>query len=218
MTVNHTFKTANPEHLAVFEQAKVAYKDHWGRITAWAQGIHPNAMAYGSSRRPANAQGVSGLTGPKVKTNPERTYSPTRVDTLDPVPEGWRWMKTYDCYRPITSKAGTKAKEAIKDINAQGVPDATYVLMQALGLPTEVWMPGHVYWPGTWIDLEGSIWICYGVRLDADNRSEGSAQRQEKYLPDVLPEGLTEQPLSSFHLAREQWDAAHPKTDEDEVA
>lgn len=199
MTVQHVFKTTSAAHKKVYNEAEAAYIAHRHRIIDTVAALHPGAVAYGSMNRWNGRQTVTGIVGPEVKRNPEFKWSSTRKDTLDPVPEGWRWTKTYDCYRPAQGRAGRVAKDLLHELNS-GPSSAVYVLCKHLGMPTEVWLGSHIYWPGAWVDDKGDIWIVYGARLDA---KDPEYPNRETELPSPLPKGLKEQPLSAWHLARE---------------
>jgi hypothetical protein len=196
VTVQHAFEVTAPGLVATFEGYAEEVAAWFRAVDAACKALHPQAKPYGSESRLSGKSKIDGAIGPRQEDRSRWRYD----HTLDPVPEGWRWTQSRDCYRPRQGKVGQPARDWL-DALPQHPGSPAFRIITDVGLPTEVWIGHRIYWPGAWV-LDDALWIGYGIRLDAkDPYDEGTVR--PAYMPDPMPEGVVERRLSEFHAARE---------------
>ncbi len=207
MAVQHAFRITDPAAMEVWRAAHDA-RDEWlTAVLAAAERLHPDAKPYGPESRHSGVCRIDGIVGPDVPWEARRqaakdTDTPRVIPPnfrLDPVPDGWRWTESRECYRPRQGKPGAPARVWLAELPASK-PNARVQVIKHLGMPTDVYIGSHVYWPGVMV-LNDVLWVVYGVRLDADP-GEGMGSGRS-YMPDPLPDGVVEVKLSEFHAAKE---------------
>ncbi len=205
MHVQHAFRVIDPPARQVFDQA-VADRDAWlSEVLDLVATVHPDAKPFGSESKTTGVVTTFGIVGPDVPWEQRRQEAreaghPGRITPnylLDPVPDGWRWVTSRDCYRPTTKAA----KEVLAAVPVSK-PNPRVALVRHVGMPVDVWQGNHIYYPSVF-QLGGDLWIGYGCRLDVPD-DDG---RGRTFMPDPMPAGVVEAKLSEFYAAQEAEEA-----------
>lgn len=210
MTVQHAFRVTNPDIIQAFRDAEAAVRAHVDAVVADVKAVHPDATVWGT-RGFGGGFHPSGIVGQpipyedrKIMDDEGRWTLKMRDDRrLDPVPDGWVWVESRDCYRPRRGRVGRPAQDVMDRLLADPEPeDGTNAAVKAAGLPTLVMVGNRMFWPGAQL-WDGVLWIGYGVRLDSYDRDRDGDRREVRYDPENLPDGVVEAKLSKFHAAQE---------------